>query len=273
MRRQKRTSPIESHTSDSLNEPCPDEVAHVCSRSKSVCGEDEGVCPEQNIEVIFDSDKLPIRGINYGHLTKWFFPKDLPELVEAIEPGDMLEFRRGIYSHWGVYCGMQHEKDNHKEPYILDLTVTLKSSEMICKKQLTEVAGNSAVRVNNSSDYMYEPTRDFSLMERRSQRFMEDNYHNLLTNNCEHFVKYCRYGDQFRQQALWDGVKNINRSLVAATIFASGLTGFVIKDITTAVAGVGLGACAVVATPFMEAVLKVLKKQPLGTHLKKKECK
>jgi uncharacterized protein YkvS len=31
--------------------------------------------------------------------------KEIEDLLEIAKPGDMIEFIRGLYSHWGIYIG------------------------------------------------------------------------------------------------------------------------------------------------------------------------
>jgi len=31
--------------------------------------------------------------------------KELQDLLEVAQQGDMIEFKRGMYSHWGIFIG------------------------------------------------------------------------------------------------------------------------------------------------------------------------
>uniref|UniRef100_A0A0K0CZX5 LRAT domain-containing protein n=1 Tax=Angiostrongylus cantonensis TaxID=6313 RepID=A0A0K0CZX5_ANGCA len=64
-----------------------------------------------------------------------------------------------------------------------------------------DVAGEDLVRVNNAHDADQEPFPPSIVVERATLQLGSGDY-NLVMNNCEHFVKWCRYGNKISGQAV-----------------------------------------------------------------------
>ncbi|WAR04921.1 PLAT3-like protein, partial [Mya arenaria] len=93
--------------------------------------------------------------------------------LEELHPGDLVEFDRGMYSHWAVYKG---------------------------KGRIIHLAGdeNDGLNANlNSGNIFTICGRRFNKAFVREDDFWEmigEIGYNLLWGNCEHFAKFCRYG-------------------------------------------------------------------------------
>ncbi|ETN76749.1 NC domain protein [Necator americanus] len=66
---------------------------------------------------------------------------------------------------------------------------------------LLAVAGDDLVRINNGHDADHRPFPPRIIVERATMQLGSGNY-NLVLNNCEHFVKWCRYGNRISGQAV-----------------------------------------------------------------------
>ncbi|MFH4983721.1 hypothetical protein AB6A40_010430 [Gnathostoma spinigerum] len=151
------------------------------------------------------------------------------ELAGHLEYGDLIEFRRdgggrrpAIYSHWAVfierYEGKYYvahyatEEGDFDVPVgegvsstdsvgMLSSKIKNGSSAEICRNELSEVAGSDPCRINNGFDAECRPLPPPIIVERANLKLGHRQY-SLLFNNCEHFVKYCRYGKRGSDQAL-----------------------------------------------------------------------
>ncbi|PIO62029.1 metallo-beta-lactamase domain protein, partial [Teladorsagia circumcincta] len=64
---------------------------------------------------------------------------------------------------------------------------------------LLAVAGENLVRINNAHDIDHQPFPPRIVVERATLQLGSGNY-NIFLNNCEHFVKWCRYGNRISGQ-------------------------------------------------------------------------
>ncbi|VDD87425.1 unnamed protein product [Enterobius vermicularis] len=68
------------------------------------------------------------------------------------------------------------------------------SKAEVRRDELSHVAREDLCRINNSLDCQCSPLPPSVIVERALMKLGTGDY-NLLFNNCEHFVKYCRYGE------------------------------------------------------------------------------
>ncbi|VDM52996.1 unnamed protein product [Angiostrongylus costaricensis] len=151
-------------------------------------------------------------------------------IAPHVELGDLLEFRRvaqlggvprSIYAHWAVYIGRQegealvvHLSGDGSDFQKFDgnggsFTSFSPSSSGLMKASLAQVrcdklmdvAGEDLVRVNNAHDADHQPFPPSIIVERATLKLGSGDY-NLVMNNCEHFVKWCRYGNKISGQAV-----------------------------------------------------------------------
>ncbi|XP_046544919.1 uncharacterized protein LOC124255123 [Haliotis rubra] len=128
--------------------------------------------------------------------------------LDFSKPGDLLEFERGVYSHWAVYIGKEEVVhlsgvdgaggSDLKHPCTIS---GVKSDKGIVRKDnFWTVAEESKAKKNNSKDselHHLEPSR---IVQRALSEVGKVGY-NLLYKNCEHFAKWCRYGKEESDQA------------------------------------------------------------------------
>lgn len=159
-------------------------------------------------------------------VSDWYIANDIAPYIQL---GDLLEFRRvaiiggaprNIYTHWAVFIGKHDDV-----PFVVHLSGDegdfdkisggdgkfdsfsgtsglLKSvkAQVRCDP-LQSVAGQDLVRVNNAHDIDHQPFPPRIIVERATMQLGAGDY-NLVTNNCEHFVKWCRYGNRISGQAV-----------------------------------------------------------------------
>lgn len=152
------------------------------------------------------------------------------EIAPYIELGDLLEFRRvariggvprNIYSHWAVYIGRYEDA-----PFVVHVSgdeedfgkfsgpaggkmgsfngsssLLKASAAQVRCDHLETVSGTDLVRVNNAHDIDHQPFPPRIIVERATNQLGSGDY-NLFLNNCEHFVKWCRYGNRISGQAV-----------------------------------------------------------------------
>ncbi|KHN87981.1 HRAS-like suppressor 2 [Toxocara canis] len=157
--------------------------------------------------------------------TAWM---DASELADRLEIGDLIEIRRvvgvakrRIYAHWAVFIQRHEEKayvvhvatddgdfdvdvpeDINATDSLLGLKskITKGSEAQVRRDELTRVARGDSCRINNSLDVIRRPFPPVVIVERALLMLGSGDY-NILLNNCEHFVNYCRYGTRESEQA------------------------------------------------------------------------
>lgn len=101
---------------------------------------------------------------------------------------------RGVYTHHGLYCGL----DDTGEPYVIHyagFSEAFKSApvEII---SLNEFADGNGFTIHPHTSRTFSPEKS---VERAKNRLQEDRY-NLAFNNCEHFVNCCIEGIEVSRQ-------------------------------------------------------------------------
>ncbi|KAK0415170.1 hypothetical protein QR680_011804 [Steinernema hermaphroditum] len=117
------------------------------------------------------------------------------ELATHLEAGDLLERENSAYEHWLVYVGLCMGYDH----VVFELTQSSGSSSSSSGKaiirwiDLFELEGS--YRVNNSSDERWRPLPSEEIRNRAIGKYNEEQKdYRIWSNNCEHFVNWCRYG-------------------------------------------------------------------------------
>uniref|UniRef100_A0A8C5R2Z0 LRAT domain-containing protein n=1 Tax=Leptobrachium leishanense TaxID=445787 RepID=A0A8C5R2Z0_9ANUR len=113
--------------------------------------------------------------------------------LEGSQPnlGDLLEFPRDRYSHWGVYVG------DEKIVHVIAESLVRGS---VMKQLVTVVADGNRYRVNNKYDKRCAPRKPKEIVKSADKEVGNLTDYNLLTNNCEHFATMMRYGKTFSDQ-------------------------------------------------------------------------
>uniref|UniRef100_A0AC34EZH9 LRAT domain-containing protein n=1 Tax=Panagrolaimus sp. ES5 TaxID=591445 RepID=A0AC34EZH9_9BILA len=165
--------------------------------------------------------------------TSWMAAEDLWDFLEI---GDLIEFRRLIgtriaYTHWALYIdevGSEHyavhlsteSSDFGKEDKAeIRSKLTLNgSSAQVRRDPISHISAGCQCRINNSMDFRNKPFPPNIIRERALNRLGTGGY-NIFYNNCEHFVKECRYGSRESSQAAL--ITSIGVGLAAGVASAS----------------------------------------------------
>uniref|UniRef100_A0A914ZLR3 LRAT domain-containing protein n=1 Tax=Parascaris univalens TaxID=6257 RepID=A0A914ZLR3_PARUN len=149
-------------------------------------------------------------------------------LAERLELGDLIEIKRVVgvakshfYAHWAVYIGSYNGRAyvahlatedsdfdvdvsgsmNPSDSFAALKTKIARGSEaQVRRDELSRVARGDLCRINNSLDMTRTPFPPCIVVDRALLMLGSSDY-NLLLNNCEHFVTYCRYGTKESEQA------------------------------------------------------------------------
>ncbi|XP_038053216.1 uncharacterized protein LOC119725734 [Patiria miniata] len=155
--------------------------------------------------------------INFGLVCEWCPPDPSPRL----HVGDRLEFSRTLpYAHWGIYVGDWEGKhhqvvhfapaaDGNAKLFSKNKSFSLESSAKdkpeLCVDDIWEVSGNDKVKINNDRDHFWPPLVRTDILDKMKHQLDSQSDGNkpvyrLFSNNCEHFVNYCRYGKHHSDQ-------------------------------------------------------------------------
>lgn len=127
------------------------------------------------------------------------------KLLEKLELGDLVEYKREIYSHWAIYIG------NGKVIHLSgDLENELSGVGLLCSSvaNVTEVRVDYFLDVikksyayrNNSKDEEFTPLPPNQILTRALGKIGTHHY-DLFNFNCEHFAHWCRYDLPLSDQA------------------------------------------------------------------------
>ncbi|XP_013416978.1 HRAS-like suppressor 3 [Lingula anatina] len=151
-------------------------------------------------------------------------------VLDSLEPGDMIEFHRPMYSHWAVYIGDEQVvhltgendgiKDGKGDPgkFCSPCGVQLKKA-FVRVSLFWDVAGESKAVKNNGKDRKHRPSGCEEIVERALSKLGEIGY-NVLWKNCEHFAAWCRYGVEWSEQ--------VDTFLTGAWVFSAVVAGIAI---------------------------------------------
>ncbi|XP_050392477.2 phospholipase A and acyltransferase 2 [Patella vulgata] len=127
-----------------------------------------------------------------------------------LEEGDIVEFDRGLYSHYGVYVGDEEivhvagDGSNAGSPTdwssgSLSSGSGIQSNKATVKRdKFWTVAGNSKAKISNKDDKR-SPLPKHQIVKIALSKLGRRGY-NLFWSNCEHFANWCRYEVQTSEQ-------------------------------------------------------------------------
>ncbi|XP_019624198.1 PREDICTED: uncharacterized protein LOC109469882 [Branchiostoma belcheri] len=119
------------------------------------------------------------------------------DVLSSCKEGDLLEFHRLGYAHWAVYVGngrVIHRTEDKGG----------KAGVMVREDDFWDVEENDRVTINNGMDKITDPLPGGKVVKRARSKLGETGY-NMMFKNCEHFVRWCRYGVKFSGQAMAAG--------------------------------------------------------------------
>ncbi|KAG7511410.1 retinoic acid receptor responder protein 3-like [Solea senegalensis] len=181
-----------------------------------------------------------------------------------MNPGDLIEIDRMVYSHWAVYIGEDEvvhlvQNDSGSKTSFSSFGKTSSKSD-VRRDKLSDVLNGNSYQVNNLLDDKYKPRNPDDIVKEAKSRIGPSKY-DVVFYNCEHFATEMRYGIYQSQQ--------VNEWTVAAT----GTTGpaAVVIAGATAIGGAAAAAMAVVACPVGLVVIAGLTVAGLSRILERKK--
>uniref|UniRef100_A0A0K2SYI8 Retinoic acid receptor responder protein 3like [Myotis lucifugus] n=1 Tax=Lepeophtheirus salmonis TaxID=72036 RepID=A0A0K2SYI8_LEPSM len=182
---------------------------------------------------------IGMESINRGRRSKLYTLDDWDEFIKRVKIGDCIEIERTTLNHWCLFVGPQlyEEKDkyckkwNDKEiQQVFHITgnsfISSSSSSSYNKSSnntelrlFVDVVQDSKFRINNEFDFEEEPRSidmivadikeilNIKMVEKILNSIINSNIthltkeYNILTYNCEHFVKYIRNQKESSEQS------------------------------------------------------------------------
>ncbi|XP_033725571.1 phospholipase A and acyltransferase 2-like [Pecten maximus] len=143
-------------------------------------------------------------------------------LLRELEVGDLVEFPRALYSHWGVYIGNQHivhltgvdgagSMDALTSGSLFSVCGVTFDKAWVKIEDFFKVAKGCQAKRNNGKDHVCRPLHPHEIVKRAKKMVGEIGY-NVLWYNCEHFAAFLRYDRKWSEQvdkaaetAVWGG--------------------------------------------------------------------
>uniref|UniRef100_A0A3Q4GG97 LRAT domain-containing protein n=1 Tax=Neolamprologus brichardi TaxID=32507 RepID=A0A3Q4GG97_NEOBR len=155
-----------------------------------------------------------------------------PTLIN-LEPelGDLIEIFRDNYEHWAVYVGagfVVHFFSDHKQ-YVSGVssgTSVHTANGTVRKEKIWDVVGKDDWKINNSMDSQYEPRPANAIVKDAKAMVGKELRYNLVSFNCEHFVKELRYGVAESLQVVVGGAGVIALAVRGSVASRNGLSSF-----------------------------------------------
>jgi len=163
------------------------------------------------------------------------------ETYSKMRSGDLVEFHRGLYTHWGVVIGdgkIVHLSGDQDDGLSAGVNAHLGSvsgsvftisgvnfdkAKVKCD-DFWDVARKSKADVNNSKDAYIRADAPHVIINRALSRMGVLGY-NMLWSNCEHFASWCRYGMAWSEQVdKFMRIIDRGKSLLSSTLLLVGIT-------------------------------------------------
>ncbi|GMS95965.1 hypothetical protein PENTCL1PPCAC_18140 [Pristionchus entomophagus] len=165
------------------------------------------------------------------------------ELAVRLTLADLIEFRRvvnigstkqRVYTHWAIYVGtleglprIVHLSTENGDFDAMPTSVSDSLPAVHAKimagndaevrsDSLESAADGDLVRINNGDDARVPPLIREIAVHRATLKLGTRDYH-ILNNNCEHFVKWCRYGRVYSGQATLVKTLMVGSGVLATT--------------------------------------------------------
>lgn len=159
----------------------------------------------------------------------------------SMRAGDLVEFHRGLYTHWGVAIGdgkIMHLSGDDDDGLGASVNghfgsvsgsiftisgVDFQKAKVKCD-DFWDVARESKADVNNSKDQYIRPDATHVIVKRALSKMGQLGY-NMLWSNCEHFASWCRYGMAWSEQVdKFMRIIDRGKSMVTSAMMLIGIT-------------------------------------------------
>uniref|UniRef100_A0ABM0LV61 HRAS-like suppressor 3-like n=1 Tax=Saccoglossus kowalevskii TaxID=10224 RepID=A0ABM0LV61_SACKO len=126
------------------------------------------------------------------------------------EEGDLLEFERGMYSHWGVFIGdgnvvhLTGQNDGIKDDignptHLFSVWGKQFSKAEVKCDDFWDIVSHCKAKINNKDSNGRTALSKSKIVENALSKLGKIGY-NVLWYNCEHFAHWCRYGEEKSDQ-------------------------------------------------------------------------
>ncbi|KAM3919426.1 phospholipase A and acyltransferase 4-like isoform 1-T2 [Leptodactylus fuscus] len=116
------------------------------------------------------------------------------------KPGDLIEFIRPLYQHWGVFVGDGKVVHLTDQDGWSSLSSAFGNTAMVREDPIERVADGCIYRVNNKYDARRPPYPPRKIVNAARREVGKKKNYSVTSANCEHFVTELRYGDSFCDQ-------------------------------------------------------------------------
>ncbi|OCT81761.1 phospholipase A and acyltransferase 3 [Xenopus laevis] len=139
--------------------------------------------------------------------------------LEGVDPkdGDLIEFMRDLFQHWGIYVGGGRVVHLTGQEGFSCFSSAFASTAIVKMEPLETVAAGCIYKVNNKYDDKRRPLPQTKVVRAALEQVGKRKQYSVTSANCEHFVTELRYGESFSHQVD-----------IAKTYFALGGLSFVL---------------------------------------------
>uniref|UniRef100_A0A8C5R973 LRAT domain-containing protein n=1 Tax=Leptobrachium leishanense TaxID=445787 RepID=A0A8C5R973_9ANUR len=116
------------------------------------------------------------------------------------KPGDLIEYQRLGYQHWGIYVGDGFVVHLTDQDGFSSISSAFGASAVVRKDRMERVAAGCYYKVNNKYDGKRTPLPIRKVVHAALDKVGETLNYSLTSENCEHFVTELRYGESFSDQ-------------------------------------------------------------------------
>ncbi|XP_072277556.1 phospholipase A and acyltransferase 2-like [Pyxicephalus adspersus] len=124
----------------------------------------------------------------------------MPLIGPAPKPGDLIEFQRTFYQHWGIFVGNGYVVHLTDQDGYSSLSSAFGETAVVRKDHLETVACGCNYKVNNKYDSKRTPYPPSKIVNAALKEVGRRKNYSLTSANCEHFSTNLRYGNEFCDQ-------------------------------------------------------------------------
>ncbi|XP_073410411.1 phospholipase A and acyltransferase 3-like [Dendrobates tinctorius] len=116
------------------------------------------------------------------------------------KPGDLIEFIRPFYQHWGICVGEGKVVHLTDQDDFSSLSSAFGRTIVVREDSIELVADGCTYRVNNKYDRKRDPYPPGRIVNAARREVGKKMYYRVTSANCEHFVTVLRYGIGYSDQ-------------------------------------------------------------------------
>uniref|UniRef100_A0A8C5R5R8 LRAT domain-containing protein n=1 Tax=Leptobrachium leishanense TaxID=445787 RepID=A0A8C5R5R8_9ANUR len=118
------------------------------------------------------------------------------------KPGDLIEFIRPFYQHWGIYVGDGYVVHLTDQEGWSSFSSAFGGTAVVRKDRLENVANGCSYRVNNKYDQKMIPYPPEEVIKAALDLVGQTMNYSVTSANCEHFATELRYGRCISEQVV-----------------------------------------------------------------------